>query len=59
MSDDVEPGLNASETPDPNLIEALRERLEHHKNHPDEVSTWEEVRARVLARKTNSHPDDR
>ena len=38
-------------TPDPKLVEALRERLAYYKEHPDEVSTWEEVRARVLARK--------
>jgi hypothetical protein len=40
-----------TEAPDPKLVEALRERLAYYKQHPDEVSTWEDVRARVLARK--------
>lgn len=40
-----------NEAPDPKLVEALRERLAYYKEHPDEVSTWEEVRARVLAHK--------
>ena len=38
------------ETPDPKLVEALRERLTYYQQHPDEVSTWEDVRARILAR---------
>lgn len=34
---------------DPELVAALRERLEHHEQHPDEVSSWEDVRQRIAA----------
>jgi len=39
------------ESPDPTLVEALRERLEYFHSHPDEGSTWEEVRNRLQSRK--------
>lgn len=39
------------ETPDPKLVETIRERLAYCKEHPDEVSTWEDVRARLLSGK--------
>jgi hypothetical protein len=35
--------------PDPELIPVLRERLAHYHDHPGEVSSWEEVRRRILA----------
>lgn len=35
--------------PDPELVAVLRERLEHYHDHPDDVSSWEEVRRRILA----------
>lgn len=35
------------ETPDSALVQALRERLDFHAEHPEQVSTWEEVRARI------------
>ena len=37
------------EQPTPALAAALRERLAWYREHPTEVSTWEEVRARILA----------
>ena len=37
-----------SETPDPALIQALQERLDHFRDHPDQVTTWEEVRSKIL-----------
>jgi hypothetical protein len=43
--------VHDNQAADPKLIAALRERLAYYKQHPDEVSTWEDVRARVLARK--------
>jgi hypothetical protein len=36
-----------TEEPDPGLVEALQERLDYHRQHPDEVLTWEEVKARA------------
>jgi putative addiction module component (TIGR02574 family) len=36
------------EAPNPELVAALRERLAYYREHPTEVSTWEEVRARIL-----------
>ena len=38
------------EAPDPKLVAALRERLAYHCEHPGDVSTWAEVRARILSR---------
>ena len=35
--------------PDSELLAVLRERLAHYQQHPGEVSSWEEVRQRVLA----------
>lgn len=37
--------------PTPEMVAALRERLAYHREHPEEVSTWEEVRARILSTK--------
>jgi hypothetical protein len=41
------------ETPSPALVQALCERLDYHHEHPDQVSTWEEVRARIALRQTS------
>ena len=41
------------EAPDPELIAALRERLAYYREHPTEVSSWAEVRARVLAQRSS------
>ena len=41
-----------TESPSPTLVEALRERLDYYREHPEQVSTWEEVRARIVMRKT-------
>ncbi len=30
-------------------IKILRERLEHHRQHPQDVVAWEDVKARILA----------
>jgi putative addiction module component (TIGR02574 family) len=38
----------SGEPPSPALMTALRERLDYYREHPTEVSTWEEVRARIL-----------
>ena len=39
------------EPPNPELVKALMERLDYYRAHPDEVSTWEEVKNRILSRK--------
>lgn len=41
-----------TESPNPTLVEALRERLDYYREHPEQVSTWEEVRARIVMRQT-------
>ena len=33
--------------PNPELIEALRERLAHYHSDPEQTRTWEEVRQRI------------
>ena len=35
--------------PNPELVAALRERVAWYREHPTEVSTWAEVRARILS----------
>lgn len=30
-------------------LKILRERLEHYRQHPDDVIAWEDVKARILA----------
>jgi putative addiction module component (TIGR02574 family) len=30
-------------------LELLRERLEHYRQHPDDVIAWEELKARIIA----------
>ena len=30
-------------------IKLLRERLEHYRQHPEDVIAWEDVKARILA----------
>jgi hypothetical protein len=45
---------NADATPNPEILEALRERLEFHRAHPNNVSTWHEVRARIMAKKSGN-----
>jgi putative addiction module component (TIGR02574 family) len=30
-------------------IKLLQERLEHYRQHPDDVIAWEEVKSRILA----------
>jgi hypothetical protein len=39
--------------PDAELIEALQERLNYHRAHPQEVSGWEAVRSRIVGRKNS------
>ncbi len=41
-----------SETPNPEMIAALRERLSYFRDHPTEVSSWEQVKARILSGRT-------
>ena len=38
------------EPPDAKLVAALRERVAYYREHPTEVSTWAEVRMRILSR---------
>ncbi|WP_166443023.1 addiction module protein [Phragmitibacter flavus] len=45
VSDDSE-----ASDPNPALIEAIQERLAHYRAHPDEVSTWNDVRKRLSSR---------
>jgi putative addiction module component (TIGR02574 family) len=33
----------------PDHINVLQERLEHYRKHPDDVTAWEAVRARILS----------
>jgi putative addiction module component (TIGR02574 family) len=40
-----------NEQPNPALVQALRQRLDYYREHPEEVSTWENVRARISSRK--------
>ena len=35
--------------PREDLIKLLQERLEHYRQHPDDVIAWEEVKSRILA----------
>jgi putative addiction module component (TIGR02574 family) len=30
-------------------IQLLRERMEHYRQHPEDVTAWEDVKARILA----------
>lgn len=30
-------------------VKLLQERLEHYRRHPEDVSAWEDVKARILA----------
>ncbi len=39
--------------PNPALVEALRERLDYYRAPPEQVSTWEEVRAKIASRKAS------
>jgi len=39
------------EEPDPAVVESLRERLHYYQAHPRQVSSWEEVRARLISGK--------
>lgn len=39
-----------TEEPDPILVEALQERLDYHRQPPDEVLTWDAVKARAAER---------
>src|SRR5688500_11908131 len=38
--------------PDPALVEALRERLDFYREHPEQVSSWAAVRERIASGKT-------
>jgi hypothetical protein len=38
---------------DPALVQALRERLEFDRQHPDDVSTWEAVCGRIVSSGTS------
>jgi hypothetical protein len=40
-----------AETPNPALLVALRERLDHYYAHPEEGSGWDDVRRRILAQR--------
>ena len=45
--------LSATETEIPltrNQIAELDRRMEHYRMHPDEVTTWDEIKARLLAK---------
>ncbi len=42
---------NEAEEPDPGIVDALRERLQYDREHPDEGSSWDEVRSRILDRR--------
>lgn len=42
-----------ADTPDPVLVEALRERLDYFRSHVDEGSSWEDVRKRLILRKNS------
>ena len=37
------------ETPNPELVQTLVERLDYHKNHPNEAASWDAVRARIAS----------
>jgi putative addiction module component (TIGR02574 family) len=39
-----------NETPDPAIVTLLEERLREYEANPAAVSTWEEVKARILKR---------
>jgi putative addiction module component (TIGR02574 family) len=41
----------AEDKPDPELVAALNERLDHYRANPNQVATWEDVRARLISRK--------
>jgi hypothetical protein len=41
----------AGDDPSPALVKALNERLGFDRQHPEQVSTWEEVRSRIVRRK--------
>jgi hypothetical protein len=42
---------DSAEAPDPKIVKALEERLKFYEANPDQVSTWEEVRGRIIANK--------
>ena len=35
--------------PNPALLQAVRDRLDYYREHPEQVSTWEDVRARIVS----------
>ena len=38
---------SAPEAPDPEMVTALQERLNHFYDHPESGSTWHDVRTRI------------
>jgi len=41
--------LGESGEPDPRIVEILDERLAEFRRHPENASSWAEVKARILA----------
>jgi hypothetical protein len=33
--------------PNADLVEALRERLAYHREHPEELANWDKIRSRI------------
>lgn len=44
---------SGGESPNVAVVQALRERLSHYRENPDQVSTWEDVRARIVRHKNS------
>lgn len=44
----------SAEAPDPKIVQALNERLKFHEANPNQVSTWDQVRARIIANKARN-----
>jgi putative addiction module component (TIGR02574 family) len=42
-----------SKEPNAALVDALRERLDHYRGNPNSVSSWEEVRSRLVRAKSS------
>jgi putative addiction module component (TIGR02574 family) len=45
------------QTEEPNLalVQSLRQRLDYYREHPEEVSSWEDVRARIASRSSHKN----
>jgi putative addiction module component (TIGR02574 family) len=42
-----------SKEPNPALVEALQERLDAYRKNPEQVSSWEQVRSRIVGTKNS------